>query len=248
MNQSQLAGLEVPRKRQALVVDDHPSVRMSLRFLIDGEPDMVVCGEAEDVQPAMAMTEQLCPDIMIVDIALKTSHGLDLIRDVHVRYPSMPIFVHSAHNEELYAPLCFNCGARGYMNKGEDVQTIVHAIRIVLDGGVYLSPQMLKWFTKCSLDRETVDMRHPLGSLSPRELQVFEMLGRGLDIKEIAGQLALDHKTVEMYRQRIRAKLNVDSSQAVHRIAVLWNNLPATSTELPTGDEVKQPGPSSGRR
>jgi DNA-binding NarL/FixJ family response regulator len=82
------------------------------------------------------------------------------------------------------------------------------------------------------MDRETVDMRHPLGSLSPRELQVFEMLGRGLDIKEIADQLALDHKTVEMYRQRIRAKLNVPSSQAVHRVAVLWNNSPAATTEL----------------
>jgi DNA-binding NarL/FixJ family response regulator len=229
------AKFEAPRKRQVLVVDDHPSVRMSLRFLINGEPDMVVCGEAEDAQPAMAMIEQLCPDIMIVDIALKASHGLDLIRDVNIRYPSMPVFVHSAHNEELYAPLCFHCGARGYMNKGEDVQTVVHAIRTVLDGGIYLSAHMLKWFTKCSLDRETVDMRHPLGSLSPRELQVFEMLGRGLDIKEIADQLTLDHKTVEMYRQRIRAKLNVGSSQAVHRVAVLWTNSAATTTELVSG-------------
>jgi len=224
VNQSGSVGLEAPRKRQVFVVDDHPSVRMSLRFVVNGEPDMAVCGEADDAQPALAMIEQLHPDIVVIDIALKASHGLDLIRDVHIRYPSMPILVHSAHNEELYAPLCLNCGARGYLNKGEDVQTIVQAIRILLDGGVYLSPRMLKWFTACSLDRETVDMRHPLGSLSPRELQVFEMLGRGLDIKEIAAQLALDHKTVEMYRQRIRAKLNVDSSQAVHRIAVLWTN------------------------
>jgi DNA-binding NarL/FixJ family response regulator len=222
----------VSRKRRAVVVDDHPSVRMSLRFVINGEPDLVVCGEADDAQPALAMAEQLCPDIVIVDIALKESHGLDLIRDLHLRYPSLPVFVHSAHTEELYAPLCFHCGARGYMNKGEDVQTIIHAIRAVLDGGVYLSAHMLRWFTGCSMDRETVDMRHPLGSLSPRELQVFEMLGRGLDIKEIADQLALDHKTVEMYRQRIRAKLNVPSSLAVHRVAVLWNNAPATTTEL----------------
>src|SRR5271169_1727796 len=195
MDRAQLAGLEVSRKRDVFVVDDHTSVRMSLRFVINGEPDMVVCGEAEDAQPALALIEQLCPDIVIVDIALKYSHGLDLLRDLHIRYPSMRLFVHSAHNEELYAPLCFDCGAYGYMNKGQDVLTIVHAIRTVLDGGVYLSPRMLQWFTGCALTRETFEMGHPLVKLSPRELQVFEMLGRGLDIKEIAGQLSLDHKT-----------------------------------------------------
>jgi DNA-binding NarL/FixJ family response regulator len=114
------------------------------------------------------------------------------------------------------------------MNKGQDVQTIVHAIRMVLDGGVYLSPRMLQWFTGCALSRETLEVRHPLGSLSPRELQVFEMLGRGLDIKEIAGQLALDHKTIELYRQRIKTKLGVTSAPAVLRAAVLWYNSSAS--------------------
>lgn len=228
--------LEVPRKRAVLVVDDHTSVRMSLRFLINGQPDLVVCGEAEDAQPALAMAEQLCPDIVIVDIALKSSHGFDLIRDLHIRYPSVPIFVHSAHTESLYAPLCFQHGARGYMNKGEDIQTIVHAIRTVLDGGIYLSPQMLRWFTDCAMTRETPEPRHPLGILSPRELQVFEMLGRGLDIKEIAAQLFLDHKTVELYRQRIKAKLHVDSAPAVLRAAVLWTNSSLASTKSSGGN------------
>jgi len=232
MERNGLAKSEDPRKRQVLVVDDHPSVRMALRMVINGQPDMVVCGEAEDAQPALAAAERLSPDILIVDIALKRSHGLDLIRDVHTRYPQLPMFVHSAHNEELYAPLCFHSGARGYMNKGEDVQTIVHAIRTVLDGGIYLSARMLKWFTGCAMTSEIVELRHPLGVLSPRELQVFEMLGRGLDIKEIASQLSLDHKTVEIYRQRIKGKLQVDSSFAVHRAAVLWSNSSATATEL----------------
>jgi DNA-binding NarL/FixJ family response regulator len=230
MEHEGLAKVEAPGKRRVLIVDDHPSVRMSLRFVINGEPDMVVCGETEDAQPALAMVEQLCPDIVIVDIALKSSHGLDLIRDLHIRYPSLRLFVHSAHNEELYAPLCFDFGAYGYMNKGQDVQTIVHAIRMVLDGGVYLSPRMLQWFTGCALTRETVEMGHPLIKLSPRELQVFEMLGRGLDIKEIAGQLSLDHKTVELYRQRIKTKLGVDSASAVLRAAVLWENSSGSSS------------------
>ncbi|HUJ10485.1 MAG TPA: response regulator transcription factor [Verrucomicrobiae bacterium] len=232
-------GSSAPRKRQVLVVDDHTSVRMSLRFVINGEPDMVVCGEAEDAQPALAMAEQTCPDIAIVDIALKKSHGLDLIRDLHSRYPSLPVFVHSAHSEELYAPLCFECGARGYMNKGEDVQTIVHAIRTVLEGNVYLSPRMLKWFTRCALTRETIEPRHPLRTLSPRELQVFEMLGRGLDIKEIASQLSLDHKTVELYRQRIKAKLGVQSAPEVLRAATLWTDSTAAEPELAPTESIE---------
>lgn len=230
MDEKQAAGSEAPRKRRVLVVDDHSSVRMSLRMVINGEPDMTVCAEVEDARPALEAAEQLSPDIVIADIALKASHGLDLIRDLHIRYPKLPVLVHSAHGEELYAPLCFHYGARGYMNKGEDVQTIVHAIRTVLDGGIYLSARMLRWFTSCALTRETVDLRHPLGVLSPRELQVFEMLGRGLDIKEIASQLSLDHKTVELYRQRIKGKLHVDSAPAVLRAAVLWakSSPPAT--------------------
>ena len=232
MQRENPAELEAPHKRQALVVDDHPSVRMALRMVINGEPDMVVCGEAEDAQPALALVEQLCPDIVIADIALKKSHGLDLIRDLHIRYPRLSVLVHSAHNEELYAPLCFHSGARGYMNKGEDVQTIVHAVRTVLNGDVYLSARMLKWFTGCALTREIVDLGHPLGILSPRELQVFEMLGRGLDIKEIASQLSLDHKTVELYRQRIKGKLRFGSAPEVLRAAILWNNSPPGLPDL----------------
>jgi DNA-binding NarL/FixJ family response regulator len=236
MGENQLAGLDPPRKWRVLVVDDHSSVRMSLRMVINGEPDLAVCGEVEDARPALEAVERLSPDIVIADIALKGSHGLDLIRDLHIRYPSLPVFVHSAHSEELYAPLCFHSGARGYMNKGEDVQTIVHAIRTLLDGGIYLSTRMLQWFTSCALSRETVDLRHPLGILSPRELQVFEMLGRGLDIKEIAWQLSLDHKTVELYRQRIKAKLGVHSAPEVLRAATLWCNSPAPRFESPVSD------------
>ena len=117
------------------------------------------------------------------------------------------------------------------MNKGEDVQTILHAIRTMLDGDIYLSARMLKWFTSCAMTQETVEPRHPLNRLSPRELQVFEMLGRGLDIKEIAEQLSLDHKTVELYRQRIRVKLGLGTSPAVLRAAVLWTDSPPAETE-----------------
>ena len=117
------------------------------------------------------------------------------------------------------------------MEKGEDIHTVVHAIRTVLDGGIYLSERMLRWFTGCALNRETLELRHPLGALSPRELQVFEMMGRGLDMKEIASQLSLDHKTVEQYRQRIRSKLQLGTAPAVLRAAVLWADSPAAETE-----------------
>ncbi|MEI6083705.1 MAG: response regulator transcription factor [Verrucomicrobiota bacterium] len=232
MEREGLAKLAEVRKRRALLVDDHSSVRMALRMVISGTSDMVVCGEAEDAAPALALIEQLDPDIVIADIALKQSHGLDFIRDLQIRYPKLPVLVHSVREDELYAPLCFHFGARGYMNKGEDVVTIIHAIRTVLDGGVYVSARMLHWFTDCALTHETMAPRHPLGILSPRELQVFEMLGHGLEIKEIAGRLTLDHKTVELYRQRIKAKLHVDSAPAVLRAAVVWCNSPATATDL----------------
>jgi DNA-binding NarL/FixJ family response regulator len=117
------------------------------------------------------------------------------------------------------------------MNKGEDVKTIVHAIRTVLDGGRYVSARMLRWFTDNTMTRESTDIRHPLHTLSPRELQVFEMIGRGLDIKEIASQLSLDHKTVEQYRQRIKGKLGVHTAPQVMRAAVMWTNS-VNSTEL----------------
>ncbi len=220
-----MAGQEVSRKRRVLLVDDHSSVRMALRIVINGQPDLVVCGEVEDARPALTAADHLSLDLAIVDIALKSSHGLDLIRDLHNEHPRLPVFVYSAHNEELYAPLCFQHGARGYMNKGEDVQTIIRAIYTILDGGVYMSPQMLRVFADCALAHDTVEPRHPLGILSPRELQVFELLGRGLDVKEIATQLAIDHKTVELYRQRIKSKLHCNSAPAVLRAAVLWTNV-----------------------
>ena len=232
MPQHLVERLESPRTWRVLLVDDHSSVRMSLRFVINGEPDMVVCGEFGEARPALEAVEQVSPDIVIADIGLKDSHGLDLIRDLHIRHPKLLILVHSVHNEELYAPLCFHVGARGYMNKGEDVQTIIHAIRTVLRGGVYVSGRLLQRFTEYALTHEIEDLRHPLGSLSPRELQVFEMLGQGLDIKEIASQLSLDHKTVEQYRQRIKSKLRVTSSAAVLRAAVLWCNSSSSPAEL----------------
>ena len=214
------------------MVDDHPSVRMSLRFVIDGEPDLVVCGEADDAQPVLAMVEQLCPDIVIVDIALKESHGLDLIRDLHLRYPSMPIFVHSAHTEELYAPLCFHCGARGYMNKGEDVQTIIHAIRAVLDGGsvpershaqmVYRSARWIAILWICAI-RSAASAR-----ANCRFLRCW-------------GAASISRRSPTIWRwitKRWRCtasasgQAQVPSSQAVHRVAVLWNNAPVAMNEL----------------
>lgn len=234
MEREQLAKLSAPRLWRVLVVDDHSCVRMSLRAVINGEPDLLVCGEAEDARSALAAVEQLSPDLAIVDIALKGSHGFDVIRDLQIHRPKLPVLVHSVHDEELYAPLCLQFGARGYMNKGEDVKAIIQAIRIVLNGEVYLSARMHQWTASQALARDGATPRHPLLALSPRELQVFEMLGRGLDVKEIAAQLSLDHKTVELYRQRIKAKLKVNSAPAVLRAAVLWcNSSPSTSEMTP---------------
>ena len=228
MGEVQAPTPEMSAKQRVLIVDDHSSVRFALKFVINGAPDLVVCGETEDAQPALALVEKLSPHIIVVDVALKRSHGLDLINDLHIRFPKLPILVYSAHNEALYAPLCFQFGARGYVNKGEDVQSIVHAIRTVLGGEVHLSPAMFQWFTSCALDAESIEPRHPLGRLSPRELQVFEMLGRGVDVKEIASRLGIGQKTIEIHRQHIKEKLGARSAPEVLQVATLWCNSPAS--------------------
>src|SRR5436309_3383223 len=115
MQAEKSAKLEVPQLWRGLVVDDHSCVRRALQAVINGQPDMLVCGEAEDAQSALAAVEQLRPDIAVVDIPLKASHGFDLIRDLQIRHPKLPVLIHSVHDEELYAQLCIQLGARGYM-------------------------------------------------------------------------------------------------------------------------------------
>ena len=215
-----------PRKAKAtrvLLVDDHPIVRDGLAEAINHEPDLSVCATAEERQEALQAVERTKPDLVIVDLMLKSSSGLELIKDIHSRWPRLLILVVSMHDETLYAERVVRAGARGYITKQQATRDILSAIRRVLAGGIYLSEKT----ASTVLGRLTSQPQAPADSiadlLADRELQVFEMTGRGLTTREIAEQLRIDMKTVDTYRTRIKEKLNLESTSELLKLAIRWN-------------------------
>ena len=212
-----------PSKRvRIVVVDDHPMVRERLAEVIDHEPDMSVCGEAEDRFQALEVIEKIQPDLAIIDLTLKNSHGLELIKDLNVMHPRVKVLVLSMQEESLYAERTIRAGAHGYITKQEATRKVLQAIRQVLAGGIYLSTAMTAKIALHSLGKTQATSQATVESLANRELQVFELLGAGLGTKEIATQLNLDVKTIETYRARIKEKLNLKDSSELLRSAVIW--------------------------
>ncbi|MBI5093653.1 MAG: response regulator transcription factor [Candidatus Hydrogenedentes bacterium] len=208
------------KKKRILIVDDHPVVRRGFASLINLEPDLEVCGGAEDAQSALEAVKTLTPDLLIVDIFLKDSSGLDLIKALHKR-GGIPILVVSMHDETLYADRVLRAGAMGYVMKREAERTIVTAIRRVLEKKTYLSERMaerlVQGYSGQKLEAPTLEE-----ALSDRELQIFEMLGHGHGIRKIAEELNISLKTVDAHRSRIKEKLNVQTSTEVLQRAVQW--------------------------
>ena len=214
--------VEKDARRKILLVDDHPMVRERLAEVIHREADLVVCGEAEDRFQAMDKIAATGPDLVIVDLTLKHSHGIELIKDIASRYPNLFMLVVSMHDESLHAERAIRAGARGYITKQEATRNIMLAVRQVLDGKVYLNEK-----TATSVIARLA--AHPnakeadLGDvLTDRELQVFEFTGNGLDTREIAERLSIDVKTVETYRARIKEKLDLKSSSEFRQLAIRW--------------------------
>jgi DNA-binding NarL/FixJ family response regulator len=214
-----------PRKGKAtrvLLVDDHPIVRDGLAEAINHEPDLAVCATAEDRQEALQAIERTQPELVVVDLMLKSSSGLELIKDIHARWPRLLVLVVSMHDETLYAERVLRAGARGYITKQQAARDILSAIRRVLGGGIYLSEKT----ASTVLGRVTAQPQAPGDSiadvLADRELQVFEMTGRGLTTREIAEQLRIDMKTVDTYRTRIKEKLNLESTSELLKVAIGW--------------------------
>ena len=209
-------------KARIFLVDDHPLVRESLTSLIDQQPDMAVCGEAEDAGGAMKAIAASRPDIIIMDLSLKESSGLELIKQVKLRFPGLGIIVLSMHDERLYAERCVRAGARGYVMKRESTRRIVAAIREVRGGRLCLSPQMEAEFAERFVGgRGTVGIT-PLESLSDRELEVFHLLGRGMETRQVAESLHVSIKTVQAYCARIKQKLRLSTATELLREAVRW--------------------------
>lgn len=209
-------------KKRVLIVDDHPVVRQGLALLIDQQPDLEVCAEADSVVEAFNRYTESQPDLVIIDLSLKDGSGIELIKEIKARNEHAKMLVSSMHDESLFAERVLRAGAKGYISKQEATGNIVEAARQVLDGRVYLSTQMSdQMLHRLVASGEDAD-RSPIDSLSDRELEVFEMIGQGLTTRQIATKLDLSPKTVETYRENIKAKLNLPNGTALTRHAVQW--------------------------
>jgi len=207
---------------KVLLVEDHPMFREHLTQLINRELGMEVCGEADNVEDAMQLIEQMKPDISIVDITLRGSSGLELIKEIKAKGHKTEVLVLSMHDEDLYAERALRAGARGYITKNEASSEVIKAIRAVALGEVYASRQMtaklLERMTRGSLPPELTG----LDKLADRELEVFQLLGRGKGTHEIAESLGLSDSTVDTYRSRIKDKLQLRSAAEVYIKAGQW--------------------------
>ena len=208
-------------RRRVLIVDDHPVVRQGLSLAIGREADLEVCGEAENIAETLRLVEGAPPDIVIIDLSLDGEDGIELIDYIKSRWPAIKVLVYSSHDEETFAGRVLRAGATGFISKREGMPKIIAAIRLVLSGEVSLSPQMTtRLLQRASVGKSLDD--NPTDALSNREMQVFEMIGRGLNTVEIAHKLQVSPKTIESHRKVIKSKLNVDTSAQLSRRAFQW--------------------------
>ncbi len=190
--------------------------------LVDDEPDLTICGQAGDAMEALKAISETKPDVVVVDISLKSSSGIDLMKSIKAQYPKLPVLILSMHNEALYAERALRAGAMGYIMKQEASEKLLTAIRHVLGGQIYVSDKVSKRLIR-KLARGKVDMvASPVDSLSDRELEVFYLIGQGYGTSQIAEKLYLSIKTIETYRTHIKEKLNLANSRELLQYAIQW--------------------------
>jgi DNA-binding NarL/FixJ family response regulator len=205
-------------KRKVFILDDHPIVRLGMRQLIDHQPDLVTCGEAESAEEGLSILRKDKPDIAIVDLSLKASSGLEVIRLIKELYPDVPVLVVSMHDESIYAERALRAGAMGYIMKQEATEKVVAAIRRILSGEIYLSSEAAKEI----LGPKMATRLSPDELLTARELEIFRMIGQGMSTREIAEQLQLSIKTVESHRAHIKEKLQLNTAFDLLHYAIQW--------------------------
>lgn len=209
-------------RTRIVVVDDHPIVRSGYSQLLNLEPDMEVCGEAGNMVEGLQVVDREHPDLVIVDLSLSEGSGLELCKQIKARQNGSRMLVVSMHDESLFAERVLRAGASGYVNKAEATHTLVEAIRTVMDGRIYLSSQMTDRMLCRAVGSEAFNDESPIHRLSDRELQVLEMIGQGVTTRQIAERLFLSPKTVESYRENLKAKLHLENSAELTRYAVQW--------------------------
>lgn len=211
------------RKTRIFVVDDHELIRFAMIQLIQEEPDLEVCGEARNARSALKAVRESPPNVAIIDISLSDGNGLELVKQIHAAAPDVRIIVCSLHDETLYAERVIRAGGMGYVSKQQPARAILSAIRTVLDGKLYLSREMTDRLVHQAISGNGTRPVTPIETLSDRELEVFELIGDGLSVKQIARQLHLSPKTVEYHREHIKQKLGAESSADVLRLATVWS-------------------------
>jgi DNA-binding NarL/FixJ family response regulator len=211
-----------PTKSRVFLVDDHAMFREGLRQLIEREPDMSVCGDAADAAAALTGLAAAAPDLVIVDISLGGTSGIELIKTIKSQFEDLPVLVVSMHEESLYSERALRAGAMGYVMKHEPSKTVKTAIRKVLDGDLFLSPKMSSSMVAKLIHGSQEHFSSPLEALSDRELEVFRMLGHGKAVRLIAEEMGVTVPTVNSFRNRIKEKLNLKSSTEVMLQAIQW--------------------------
>jgi DNA-binding NarL/FixJ family response regulator len=209
-------------KKNILLVDDHPIVRERLAELIHQEPDLCVCAEAEDSLQAIKAVQSFSPDLAIVDITLKDTYGIELIKQLRELRPKLPILVLSMHDEALYAERALRAGAKGYLNKQEATKKVITAIRSILAGELFFSEKMAANILRKVAGGATAEGGSPVDVLSNREMEVFLLLGEGLGVRQIGENLFVSSKTVEAHREHIKQKMNFKSSTELLRYAIQY--------------------------
>jgi len=209
-------------RRQILVIDDHPFMRAGLTQMIDRQPDMQICGEAGNPAEAMKVLERCRPDLVLSDITMPGRSGLEFIKDLTTTVEGVPILVVSMHDETIYAERALRAGARGYIMKEAGGENLLAAIRQILRGEIYVSPRMSAQLLEKVSARRPRNSRSPIEKLSDREFEVFQLIGQGKSTRDIAAQLHLSSKTVDVHRSHIKEKLDLKDATDLVRHAVRW--------------------------
>ena len=210
------------RSIKVAIIEDHPLFRERLKQVIQASPGMTVCGEADDLAQALEVVQTSKPDIAIVDITLRNSSGLDLIRELRSADLEVPVLVLSMHDETLYAEKALRAGARGYLTKNVVANQVVDAIQKVLGGEIYLSEVMTAKILKWAAAGTGLSFDAGIRLLSERELQVFDLIGRGKNVKEVADVLQVGETTIHTYRARIKEKLGLKTGNELYACATRW--------------------------
>lgn len=210
--------------KRIVIVDDHPLFRKGLEELIHSDGAFAVSGQAGDTVEAMGVIRKLNPDLAIVDLSLPGANGIELIKNIRVEFPKLPILVLSMHDESLYALRALRAGAEGYVMKHEAMANVLQAIREVFNGRPYLSPAMAAQVITKFAHGQAEGEADAVERLSDRELEILELIGKGHDVRQIAKQLHLSPKTVETHRSHIKDKLDLKNSREVARFALQWLN------------------------